>query len=73
METLPVLVQFQEPLHIFSALGDRARLLQGLLQELALLQAEDMRGSRPRGSGWRRQWGRWGNSGPLTPGRGRYS
>lgn len=65
-ETLPVLVQPQEPLYIFSARGGWACLLQGLLQKLALLQAVDVRGSAPSGRGWRRQWGWWGNMGRET-------
>lgn len=70
MGTLPVLVQFQEPLDILSALGDWAGPLQGLLQELALLQAEDMRGSKAGGRWWRWQWGWWGYRGLETQGRG---
>lgn len=59
LETLPVFVQLQEPLHIFSAFGDWASLLQGLLQQPALLQAVDMRGNNLHSRGWRWQWG-WG-------------
>ena len=66
MGTLPVLVQLQESLHVLSAPGDWAGPLQGLLQELALLQAEDVRGRKPGGRGWRRQWGWWGNRGLET-------
>lgn len=65
-DTLPVLVQLQEPLHVFSALGDWAGLLQSLFQKVALLQAKDMRGSSPYGRGWRRQWGWGGNRGLET-------
>lgn len=65
-DTLPVLVQLQEPLHVLSAPGDWAGLLQGLFQKVALLQAEDVRGSSPRGNGWRWQWGWWGNRGLET-------
>lgn len=42
-ETLPVLVQLEESLHIMFAFGSWASLLQGLLQELAVLQAIDIR------------------------------
>lgn len=68
--TLPVLVQLQEPLDVLSAPGDWAGLLQGLLQEPALLQAVDVRGSNPWGGGWRWQWGWRGNGGLKTRGRG---
>lgn len=58
METLPVLVQLQEPPHIISAFRDWASLLQGLLQELAVLQAIDMRENSLHRGGWR--WRGWG-------------
>lgn len=63
MNTLPVLLQFQEPPDVLSAPGDWARLLQGLLQKVALLQAKDMKGSSLRGRGWGWQRGWWGNKG----------
>lgn len=65
-----VLVQLQEPLDVLSAPGDWAGLLQGLLQEPALLQAVDVRGSNPWGGGWRWQWGWRRNGGLKTRGRG---
>lgn len=66
---LPVLVELEEPPHIVPASGGWASLLQGLLQEPALLQAVDMRGSNPHGTGWGWGWRRWDRS-LETTGRG---